>query len=176
MSWYALRTSPQKELALAGSHDAKGEWVAGILERKGYEVFTPIETRWQRQFRKGKRRPVSRPMLPGYIFVAGPVDWPSLLSENYITGVIGRDGMPWPISDFDMQRLRSMADSATPHRRSVNQRRTLHEGDKVEVIRGPYSGMVSEVKGLSGRKAKILLMLFGAQREVYISHEDLEAA
>ena len=60
MTWYAIRTAPQRELT-----------VHAMLSRKGYAVYLPVETR-ERRRAKGGRDEISVPMFSGYLFVRYP--------------------------------------------------------------------------------------------------------
>lgn len=175
--WYAIRTAPQREFALVGRTDDKGEWVPGILERKGYTVFLPTETKVRRQSATSRKRvAVQYPMFVRYIFVQGPVPWLHLMMERHITGVVGFDGRPAPIPDSAIQRLRAMSGSAIPHRSSPNPHRSFRAGELAEISCGPFSGQVVKIEGLHGRKAKIFVNLFGTRKLVEIDVAKLEAA
>lgn len=184
MSWYAIRTHPQREFVLAGRHDEHGEWRPGLLEKKGYaRVFCPTETKFRKTIKKGRRVsiPVLYPMFTGYIFVGGEFSWLHLMAEDYITGVVGfpdesGNRRPAPISESGMEKLRAMSGGLVPHKRSVNPHRALRVGEMAEISVGPFAGQIVEVKGIHGRKAKIFVSLFGMTKLAEISLADLEAA
>lgn len=178
-TWYALRTAPQKEFALAG-RDIDGKWVPGLLERKGYKTYLPIETKTKRT-RKSKRRQVSYPMLRGYVFVAfedHSIEIFNLLNERLVIDIV-RDlstGYPAQISQAQMDRLKAMSGTLVPHHRSVNTHKALRVGDMAEIVTGPYQGQLVKVVGLHGQKAKIFRNLFGSEMLVGIDIDQLEAA
>ena len=183
-SWYALRVEPQKEFTLGGRHDANGEWLPGVLERKGYlRVYVPTETKFRKTLRKGRRVsiPVIYPLFTSYIFVGGAFSWQHLLAENHIQGVVGfpdetGERRPAPISESEMAKLREMSGGLIPHRRSVNPHRALRVGELAEISIGPFAGQIVEIKGSHGRKAKIFVSLFGHATLTEIPIGDLEAA
>lgn len=166
MTWYALRTAPQREFA-----------VEAMLRIKGYEVFLPTETKVRRQQgRNGKRVTVTYPMFVRYIFVGGKFSWLHLMAERHVSGVVGFDGTPSPISDAEISRMRAMSGSNVPHRHSVNPHRALRTGELAEITSGPFAGQVVKIEGLHGQKAKIFMNLFGTRKEVEIATDKLEAA
>lgn len=183
-AWYALRVEAQKEFALAGKADADGEWIPGILERKGYDrVFLPTETKFKKTMRKGRRvsLPVVYPLFTSYIFVGGRFSWQHLLAENHIWSVVGfandrGERQPAPISEAAMAKLKDMSGALVPHRRSVNPHRALRVGELAEISVGPFQGQIVKIEGLHGRKARVFLNLFSTRKEVEIGIEDLEAA
>ncbi len=184
MTWYAIRTNPQREFLLAGRYDEHGEWRPGVLEKKGYDqIFCPTETKFRKTLKKGRRVsiPVLYPMFTGYIFVGGKFSWLHLMAENYITGVVGfagEDGVrrPAPISESEMAKLREMSGGLIPHRRSVNPHRALRVGEMAEISVGPFAGQLVKIEGLHGRKAKVFVKLFGPATMADVDIGDLEAA
>ncbi len=165
--WYALMTIPQKELASQM-----------VLERRGYRCFLPTEIKYRRSRREKKRRAVTYPMMRGYIFVAfdGDIPWMDLARLNIIRGVVGFDGRPAPIDDDAMRRLEKMSGASIPHRSSVNTHKALRPGDMAEIVSGQFYGTIVQVTGIKGEKARIMLSLFGGERELEISASALEAA
>lgn len=182
--WYCIKTHPQREFTLAGRPDADGVWLPGVLEKKGYDqVFVPTETKFRKTIKKGRRVsvPVLYPLFTGYIFVGGSFSWLHLMAEPYISGVVGfpdryGERQPAPISEAEMTKLKSMSGALVPHRRSVNPHRALRVGELAEIAVGPFSGQIVKVEGLHGRKAKIFMNMFGAQKLVDIDLSSLEAA
>jgi transcription antitermination factor NusG len=148
-----------------------------MLKRKGIDVFLPTETKTKKVSHTPKKfKAVTYPMFTRYIFVGGKFSWLYLMSERHITGVVGFDGTPAPISKSDMERLRAMSGSNLPHRHSVNPHRALRSGELAEIQAGPFAGQIVKVEGITGSKAKIFLNLFGVRKEATISVEDLKAA
>jgi len=177
VTYYAIRTSPQREFALSGRYDDKGQWVPGILERKGLSVFCPTETKQIRKNRYAKKKTaVTYPMFTGYVFIRAGFSWMHLLAERHVIGVVGFDGTPAQISDAEIKRLMAMSGASVPHRRAVNTRKSFMVGDLVEIQDGPFSGQIVKVEGLSEKKAKILINMFGTNKLVEIATASLEAA
>lgn len=168
--WFAIRTAPQREFALAGEH--------GILRKKGYEVFLPTETKKRKSIKKGRRfvYEVSYPMFTRYIFVREGFSWLELMAERHVSGVVGFEGQPAPIPDAEITRLKAMSGALIPHRRSVNPHKAVRKGEMAEITYGPYAGQVVKIEGLHGQKARVFLTLFGGAREVEIKLAQLEAA
>jgi len=166
LTWYAIYTAPQRELTLAA-----------MLRRQGYAVCLPVETKMRRPKPQARKRViVTYPMFGRYLFVKAPIPWLHLMAQRHVSGVVGIDGVPSPIANAEIEKLRQMDGSAIPHRTSVNPHRALRTGDLAEIQTGPFSGQVVKVAGLYGAKARIFVNLFGTVKEAEISVEDLEAA
>lgn len=165
MTWYAIRTAPQRELA-----------VEAMLRRKGYTVHLPTETKTRRAGGfKGKRKVVTYPKFTRYIFIKAPFSFLHLMAENHVSSVVGFDGSPAPITDEKFEAVLSMP-SNVPHKHSVNPHRALRTGEMAEITSGPFQGQVVKVQGIYGAKARIFLSLFGNGKEVEILLDKLEAA
>ena len=100
MTWYAIRTSPQREMT-----------VHAMLHRKGYAVYLPVETR-ERRRAKGGRDEISVPMFSGYLFVRYPFSWPHLRADrgacitvyrHHLNLAVSRDGHA--LAEFDLDGL-----------------------------------------------------------------------
>jgi transcription antitermination factor NusG len=181
--WFAIRTTPQRELTLAGRHDEDGVWLPGLLERRGYQVFCPTEVKFRKTIRKGRRVSIPRlyPMFTGYIFIGGSFSWQHLLAENHIQGVVGfpdsfGNRRPAPISESEMEKLRAMSGGLVPHRRSVNTHRAFRVGEDAAIAYGPFAHQIVKIAGLHGSKARVFLNLFGGTREVEVDLEMMDVA
>lgn len=165
--WFAIRVAPQREFA-----------VEAMLRRQGIKVFLPTEVKFRKTIKKGRRVsvPVTYPSFVRYLFVRKPFSWLHLMAERHITGVVGFEGVPAPIADAEIERLRSDSTSTVPHRHSVNPHRALRTGEMAEICEGVFSGQIVKIEGLHGRKAKVFLNLFGGQKLVEIDIAGLEAA
>ena len=179
MIFYAIRTAPQREKALAGCFNAKGEWIKGILQRKGYEVFCPYESKTRRsRGRNGKRFTVNYPMFNGYIFVGGDFSWAELLEENHVIGFVKMypSGMAAPIPELEMAELRSIDGASIPWRKAVNPHKALRAGENAIIKHGQWAGQEIRIEGLNGQTADAMLQLFGGDVRVKIRLDALEAA
>jgi len=184
MTWYAIRTNPQREFLLAGRYDENGEWRPGKKKKKGYDqVFCPTETKFRKTIKKGRRVsiPVLYPMFTGYIFVGGRFSWLELMAENYITAAVGFPDefgrrRPAPISESEMAKLREMSGGLIPHRRSVNTHRAFRVGESAAIAVGPFAHQIVQISGLHGTKARVFLNLFNGKREVEVDLDMLDVA
>ena len=181
--WYAIRVHPQREMTLAGRYDENGDWLPGMLEKRGYQVFCPTEIKFRKTIRKGRRVSVPRvySMFVGYIFVGGKFSWLELMAENYITGVVGFPDefgrrRPAPISESEMAKLREMSGGLIPHRRSVNTHRAFRVGESAAIAVGPFAHQIVTIAGLHGTKARVFLNLFNVTREVEVDLDMLDVA
>lgn len=169
MTWYAFRTRPQTEFLTRDQ-----------IERRGIKSFVPTERRFIR-YRRSRSKGVVRiyPMIVGYVFVdfeERPPPWYLMFAMHYIRSVVGFGGHPTPIPDAAMGALMRMSGDSIPHWLSTNTRRAFAPGDDVRVSDGPLKGFEGKVEGIVCDKAKMVLEMLGAYREVAVPLESLEAA
>jgi transcriptional antiterminator NusG len=91
--------------------------------------------------------------------------WHTVRNTAKVTGFVGGEVKPTPISDEEAERIvRQMEDGvARPKPKYV-----FEEGDEVRVIDGPFSsfqGVVEEVKP-DKEKLRVLITIFGRQTPV----------
>ena len=168
--WYAVRTAPQREFVSQT-----------ILRRRGFMTFVPIETKLRRKTRYCKVRiPKDFPMVPGYLFVHdidNQFRWRDLFSVHTIQSVVGFDGKPALIPDAKIQELAKLSVNSVlpnPHK-FLKTRNEFAPGDTVAIWSGPFEGAKVRVQGIIGRKAQVLLDMFGGQRIVDIDVDMIEA-
>jgi transcriptional antiterminator RfaH len=132
--WYVLRTKPRAEV-VATCH----------LERKQIGVFFPryaaSETGglWV-----GRSRDRTEPLFPGYLFVHLDIssDYYSAAWTPGIRDFLKLGGaQPQPVGDDVVACLRSRADENDVVRPRVR----FRIGDRVEVTRGPFSGLLAVI-------------------------------
>lgn len=124
-SWYALRTLSR--------HEKK---VRARLIEGGFETFLPVYVRWSRW--RDRRARVEFPLFPGYCFVRCLVaDRVRILNIPGIAGFVGPGGRPEAVPDVELDQIRRLI--ASQYRYDPHP--YLHEGDEVEVIRGPLAGV-----------------------------------
>ena len=163
MTTFAFRVAPQKEFL-----------ARDVLDRMGFNAFFPIETRYRRS--NGRRKATERqyPLLVGYIlmsFEGGCIPWHHLSMLRFLKGVVGVAGVPAPISQSALERMRVSA----PHETSVNTRKSFRKGDTVKTT-GAFDGVTMHVEEVRGDKARVMLGLLGAVREATVKLQRLEAA
>lgn len=163
MSWYAVRTAPQREFAVEAG-----------LRVKGYTCFAPSEFITRRSKRgAGPRAKIAVAKFPRYILVKGPIPWLDLMAERHVSGVVGFAGTPAPIADHIAMTVWRENGNDRPE---VNKARALRTGDMAKISTGPFAGQLVKVEGLHGRKARVFLNLFGTRKSCEIATEQLEVA
>jgi transcriptional antiterminator NusG len=115
------------------------------------------------ELRKGQKKTSSRKFYPGYILVQMVLNdetWHTVKNTGKVTGFIGGEVKPTPISDEEAERvIRQMEEGVSKPKPKYS----FEEGDEVRVIDGPFNnfqGVVEEMKP-DKEKLRVLITVFG---------------
>lgn len=123
--WYAVRTRSRHE-----------KRVQDQLTAKGIEPFLPLVNRW-RQW-ADRRKQVAFPLFPGYCFAHfGLPERVEVLKTHGVVEIIGNQDGPLSVPDQEIEAVQRLVTSTLP----FDPHPYLEEGQPVEVIRGPLSGL-----------------------------------
>ncbi len=126
--WYAVHVRSRHEFQ-----------VADRLAMKNIEVFLPKVERTRKW--KDRKKQISFPLFPGYIFVHTTKATQSLLSVLKIKGVVRLictlPGIPDPIPDEQIQSLIKLVEN----KEALDPYPYLNEGQRVVIKNGPLYGV-----------------------------------
>jgi len=124
--WYALWTHSHCERLV---HDQ--------LVAKGFDAFLPTIDIWSR--RGGVRHRIQGPMFPGYLFLHHAVDKTSYIEVQKARGIVRILGERWdrlaPVPDEEIHAIQAVLRARVP----VLPHAYLHEGQRVRIVRGPFT-------------------------------------
>ena len=162
--WYIVHTYSGFENKVKSSLEEKVKTTG--QEQYFDRVLVPTEQ--VVELKKGQKKTSSRKFYPGYILVHMVLNdetWHTVRNTAKVTGFVGGEVKPTPISDEEAERIvRQMEDGvARPKPKYI-----FEEGDEVREIDGPFSsfqGVVEEVKP-DKEKLRVLITIFGRQTPV----------
>jgi transcription termination/antitermination protein NusG len=128
--------------------------VATRLEQKYIDSFLPLIERWSK--RRDRRKKISVPMFPGYVFVRTGLDNHThvhILKTPGALVVLGNSEGPLPIPRFQIENLQTMLKADRPC--TLNP--YLKEGDWVRVIRGPLTGCMGILLRHNPKKGRLIV-------------------
>ena len=163
-SWFALYVQVNHERE-----------VTNRLEQKDIGSFLPLIECWSK--RKDRRKRVSLPLFPGYVFVRTILDnytHVHILKTPGALTIIGNSEGPLPIPDFQIENLQTVINSKSPL--ALNP--YLKEGNWVRVVRGPMAGCMGILLRQNPKKGRLVVSVDMICRSVSVELdvEDVEAA
>ena len=143
LHWYALRTKSRHE-----------KLVRDQLDKYGIEPLLPTVKRLSQW--KDRKKEIEVPLFSGYCFVRfSQLEKTPVQKIVGVVQVAGSGSRPEPIPEEEINGLRRLMTSVLPY----DPHPYLHEGMKVEVVRGPLQG----VQGILLRKEKRHRLVLGVR-------------
>lgn len=140
-SWYALRTKSRHE-----------KLVRDQLNKQGIEPLLPTVKRLSQW--KDRKKEIEIPLFSGYCFVRFSHEEKSPVQKTIgVVEIVGSGSQPEPIPEPEIEALQCLMASVLPY----DPHPYLHEGMKVEVVRGPLQG----VQGILLRKERRHRLVLG---------------
>ncbi|MBQ9361162.1 MAG: antiterminator LoaP [Lachnospiraceae bacterium] len=166
MKWYVTQTIKGKEEKLAEDirqHIVKNDEDVFIMESEK-------EYRIRGEWLKGLK-----PLFPGYIFIvtAEPKDFNIRLRKKFHTvRLLDVDGEVTPITDEEQEYLMQLGGE----KHIVNFSKGIKNGDKVEILSGPFKGYKGEIVDIDRhhRIGKLVIPLMKKDIKVEIGLEIVE--
>jgi transcription termination/antitermination protein NusG len=161
-SWFALYVQVNHERE-----------VTKRLEQRDIDAFLPLVESWSK--RRDRRKKVSLPLFPGYIFVRAVLDnitHVHILKTPGALTLIGNSEGPLAIPPYQIESLQTMLRSPEP----IQLNPYLKEGDWVHVIRGPLSGCMGILLRQNPKKGRLIVSVDIICRSVCVEldMEDVE--
>jgi transcriptional antiterminator RfaH len=134
------------------------------LARQGFTCFQPLARATER--RGAQFKSVSRPLFPGYLFVAfdpARAPWRKINSTAGVARLLSLGSVPREVPRGLVAELRARLDAGGHVVLSDN----LSVGDRVEIQSGPFAGFLGEVARLAPEaRAHLLVDLMGRRAQV----------
>ncbi len=129
-------------------------------------VQVVIPTEEEIEVKGGRRRTITRKILPGYVLVQMKMDentWSIVRNTPGVTGFVGSGNTPTPLQEKEVGEILKQMSAEAPKVKVG-----FRKGQSVRVTDGPFIdfvGVVDEINTEKG-KVKVLLSLFGQETPV----------
>ena len=137
-----------------------------------FQVVIPTEE--ETEVKNGRRREVTKKILPGYVLVQMKMNdqsWNIVRNTPGVTGFVGSGNTPAPLPEEEVNRILKQMTTEAP-RVKVG----FRQGQSIRVIDGPFidfMGVVDDINEPRG-KVKVLLSLFGRETPVELDFLQVE--
>ena len=172
MRWYSISVLSNYEKRVA--ENIKEAVVQNSLEAEIEQVLVPTEE--VLEVRRGKKIQSERRFMPGYVLVRMKMTDKSyhlIKDTNRVTGFLGQQGKPMPLSDSEVARLLNQVEEGAEKPRALISYET---GESVNVTDGPFegfTGLVEEVDEMNNR-LKVSVSIFGRATPVELEYGQVQ--
>lgn len=165
--WYVVNTYSGHEAKVKEKLEAKVESMG--LQDYIYRIIIPETT--EVEIKDGVKKEKVKKMFPGYVLIEMVMSdeaWYIVRNTPGVTGFIGSSGKgakPTPLLPSEIDKiLASMGMSR------VNIESEMAIGDKVNIVDGPFKGMMGKVENidLENNRLNVLIDLFGQETPVEV--------
>ena len=164
--WYVLHT-------FSGYENVAKENLETVVEKYNlgdriFDIVIPMEDVVEEK--NGKKKIVSRKVMPGYIMVKmiyGDDIWHAVTRTRGITGFVGPKGRPLHLTEEEIRKMRLEKNTVVDI--------TITENDKVEVLDGALNGFVGTVISVDRENAKcrVMVEMFGRDTPVDLNLDQI---
>lgn len=152
VTWYAMRSKPNKE-----------DFLARQFEAQGVQVYCP---RIRVRVVNPRARKV-RPYFPGYIFVQADLEqtgWSALQWQPGAAGLVSFGGEPASVPDSLINAIRKRVDEVNASDRDLI--KGLSQGEIVTIQSGPFAGheAIFDARLSGDERVRVLLKLINKQQ------------
>ena len=138
------------------------------LQERIFDIVIPMED--VVEDKNGKKKIVSRKVMPGYIIVKmiyGDDIWHAVTRTRGITGFVGPKGRPLPMTAEEIHKMRLEKNTVVDV--------TIAENDKVEVLDGALNGFIGSIISVDreNAKCKVMVEMFGRDTPVDLGLEQV---
>ena len=164
--WYVLHTfSGYENVAKENLEIVKDKY---SLQERIFDIVIPMEDVVEEK--NGKKKIVSRKVMPGYIMVKmiyGDDIWHAVTRTRGITGFVGPKGRPLHLTEEEIRKMRLEKNTVVDI--------TITENDKVEVLDGALNGFVGTVISVDRENAKcrVMVEMFGRDTPVDLNLDQI---
>lgn len=164
--WYVLHTfSGYENVAKENLEIVKDKY---NLQERIFDIVIPMEDVVEEK--NGKKKIVSRKVMPGYIMVKmiyGDDIWHAVTRTRGITGFVGPKGRPLHLTEEEIRKMRLEKNTVVDI--------TITENDKVEVLDGALNGFVGTVISVDRENAKcrVMVEMFGRDTPVDLNLDQI---
>ncbi len=157
VKWYALRTKSR--------HEQK---VTDRLLSKKIHAFLPTIEVWSR--RKDRKKRITQPMFPGYLFVECELTkdaWLEIVKTPGAANLLGYADKPVPVPEEQVHSIQKLVESGL----HVRHHPYLDAGDRVQVVDGPLKGAEGIMVGVIEKRQRLVISVDLLNRAVEVEIE-----
>ncbi len=171
--WFAVQTYSSFENKVKQGIEHKAA-LEGLREKIA-RVVIPTET--VVEIKGGKKRSITRALMPGYVLVEiEPVEeiFNFIKEIKGVSSFVGDGHMPTPLGPDEVGNLLNIMEDK---HEKPKPKATFRKGDQIKVVEGPFANFIGSVEGVDQDKGKLTVMvsIFGRPTPVELDMLQVEA-
>jgi transcription termination/antitermination protein NusG len=169
-AWYVINTYSGHEYKVIDALKTRIKTMG--LENQIFQAIVPIQSKMV--IRRGAKVKTQEKTLPGYIIIQMIVtddSWITVRTTQGVTGFIGIDNKPSPISQQEVDRIIKVTEEDKPKYQAP-----YSIGDVIKITNGPFADFIGTVDSVDQEKGKIRVLVSFFERETPVELDFLQVS
>jgi len=142
------------------------------LEDKIFQAIVPIQSKMV--IRRGQKIKSQEKTFPGYVLIQMVMDddaWITVRTTQGVTGFIGIENTPSPISQKEVDQILQTTEEDKPKFQTP-----FTIGDIVKITNGPFADFIGTIESIDQEKGKIRVLISIFERETPVELDFLQVS
>ena len=142
------------------------------LEDKIFQAIVPIQSKMV--IRRGQKIKSQEKTFPGYVLIQMVMDddaWITVRTTQGVTGFIGIENTPSPISQKEVDQILQTTEEDKPKFQTP-----FTIGDVVKITNGPFADFIGTIESIDQEKGKIRVLISIFERETPVELDFLQVS
>ena len=167
-AWYVVNTYSGHEYKAIEALKTRIKTMG--LEDQIFQAIVPIQSKMV--IRRGQKVKSQEKTFPGYVLIQMTLtddSWITVRTTQGVTGFIGVENKPQPISQTEVDRILNTTEEDKPKYETP-----FSIGDVVKVTNGPFADFIGTIDSIDQEKGKIRVLVSFFERETPVELDFLQ--
>lgn len=168
--WYIINTYSGHEYKVIDALETRIKTMN--LEDKIFQAIVPIQSKMI--IRRGQKIKSQEKTFPGYVIIQMVLtddSWITVRTTQGVTGFVGIDNKPSPISQKEVEQILLTTEEDKPKYQTP-----FSIGDVVKIINGPFTDFIGTIDSIDQEKGKIRVLVSFFERETPVELDFLQVS
>jgi len=167
-AWYVINTYSGHEYKVIDALKTRIKTMG--LTDKIFQAIVPIQSKMV--IRRGKKIKTQEKTFPGYVLIQMVItdnSWITVRTTQGVTGFIGIENKPSPISQLEVDRILKTTAEDKPQFQS-----TYSIGDVIKITNGPFADFIGTIDNIDKEKGKLRVLVSFFESETPVELDFLQ--
>jgi transcriptional antiterminator NusG len=167
-AWYVINTYSGHEYKVIEALKTRIKTMG--LEDQIFQAVVPIQSKMV--IRRGQKVKSQEKTFPGYVLIQMVLNddsWITVRTTQGVTGFIGVENKPQPISQAEVDKILNTTEEDKPRYETP-----FVVGDIVKITNGPFSDFIGTIDSIDQEKGKIRVLVSFFERETPVELDFLQ--